>query len=510
MKSIGGIALLYSRTPTERKRDGRLGGEFLLIINFIVLLASPLLHSRGANYGQLFTVIAVFSLIGLIGLKVPWDKADHRANVIITLSIFSESAALSPQLHHATSILPVLMLAGFFYAGMVQDPRLLILNGTFGFLVTFFYMSADSPVTWVLVGPITTLAGLMIAGLLVHNRMLAAREDRIRNWQLKSMSEVGSTTLAFDTLAFVASSCNEILRGTGGVAVTWLQGQGAKDILISTSFNGTDLALLASPNLLDGSEKESGFFVSAQSNEYVFVENAALSNLDREAYRVFKYSSCIFFPLKMGSNRLGSVAVYWHRWMPRPSDEVIDAIGSFLDEASRIVAAQLDREDLTERLAIDELTRLNNRRSFFSALNLIEAGDSIVFLDLDNFKMLNDTLGHSEGDKELRAFGHVLKSLNRGGDLAARYGGEEFVLILKGSNELDSHLKVEQIRGAWSSVGRVTFSAGIATMVEGSNSAAVLICADRAMYAAKSNGRNRTETIGVSESALEGGDSLTM
>ncbi len=85
------------------------------------------------------------------------------------------------------------------------------------------------------------------------------------------------------------------------------------------------------------------------------------------------------------------------------------------------------------------------------------------------------------------------------------------MLLLKGADELDARLKVEQMRDAWSKLGRVTFSAGIATMVDGANSAAVLVCADRAMYMAKANGRNRTETGGVSESGSDsGGDVFTM
>lgn len=511
MKSLDGIPLLYTRSPSERKRDGRLGSVFLLIQNAILALSSPLLHDQGAKYAPMFSAIAIFSIIGFIGLKVPWEKLDHRTNIIVSISIFSEVATLSPQLRGGTAVLPILFLGGFFYAGMVQDPRLLVLNSTTAFLATLFYMSTDSAATWVIVGPITTLAGLSIAGALIHNRIIVERGDRIKSWQLASMSEVGSTIFAYDTLAFVASSCNEFLRGTGGVAATWLMGQGTGDVLVSTSFNGTDLASLVTPELVNGSEKESGFYIAALSSEYLFVENAALSKLDRKAHGLFKYSAVIFFPLNLGSNRLGAVAVYWHRWIPRPSDEVIAAMKSFLNEASRIVGAQLDREDLTQRLAIDELTKLQNRRSFFSELNTLEAGDSVIFLDLDNFKMLNDTLGHSEGDRELRNFGQVLRGLNRPGDVAARYGGEEFVLLLKGSDELDARLKVEQIRDAWSTVGRVTFSAGIATMVDGSNSAAVLVCADRAMYVAKKNGRNRTETGGVSESESEsGGDVFTM
>ena len=326
MKSLGGIALLYSRSPIDRRRDGRLGSVILIIQNLILTLSSPLFHNHGTSYAQIFSVIAIFSAVALIGLKVPWEKMDHRANVVVSMSIFCEVAAVSPQLHGGTSILPILLLAGFFYAGLVQDPRLLVLNSTTAFLATLFYMSVDSPTTWVIVRPITTLAGLSIAGALIHNRIVVESGNRIKSWQLASMSEVGSTAFAYDTLAYVASSCNEFLSGTGGVAATWLMGQGPGDVLVSTSFNGTSLAALVTPELVNGAEKESGFYIAALSNEYLFVENAALSKLDRRAHSTFKYSSVIFFPLKMGSNRLGAVAVYWHRWTPRPSDEVIDAI----------------------------------------------------------------------------------------------------------------------------------------------------------------------------------------
>ena len=509
VKSLDGPALLYARSAVERKRDGRLGSFILLIQNFVLLISSPLLHSGGIAYSKVFLVIAAFSLLAVCGVKLPWERFDHRVNAFLTLAIFVELPMIGVRASGAATLLPLFVVVGFVYAGTVQDPRLLVVNGAVSFLSTFLYISVGSAVTWIIIGPISTVTGLLLAGALIYNRIVIERSDRIRSWQIGAMSEVGSTSYAYDTLAYVASACNQFLGGTGGVAATWLMGQGVGDVLVSTSFNDSELASLVTPDLVKGAEMESGFYIAAFSREYVFVENAAISKLDRKAYSVFKYSSVIFFPLKMGSNRVGSIAVYWHRWTPVPSEEVIEAIKSFLDEASRIVCAQLDREDLTLRLAIDELTRLQNRRSFFTALNSLEAGDSIIFLDLDYFKVLNDNLGHSEGDKELRSFGSVLNSLNRPGDVAARYGGEEFVLLLKNSNELDARLKVEQIRDAWSEIGRVTFSAGIATMVEGSNSAAVLICADRAMYRAKSNGRNRTETQGVSEFESEVGVEVT-
>jgi diguanylate cyclase len=139
----------------------------------------------------------------------------------------------------------------------------------------------------------------------------------------------------------------------------------------------------------------------------------------------------------------------------------------------------------------DELTRLANRRDLESRLLRARAGDTLVMCDLDHFKALNDSLGHAAGDVVLRDFGSVLRGCLRGDDYAARYGGEEFVLILSETDGIQSLDVLGRLRRRWSDVHpEITFSAGYAWHTGELSVQTLLENADRAMYAAKREGRD--------------------
>ncbi len=167
-------------------------------------------------------------------------------------------------------------------------------------------------------------------------------------------------------------------------------------------------------------------------------------------------------------------------------------------------------EDLVRRLetiaATDPLTGLANRRAFNDALEqrfaeaTREGHDiSLMLMDLDGFKPLNDTLGHQQGDEVLRLAANVLRDNCRVSDIAGRFGGDEFVLLLNRAQYHDAlaiaHRITEQFeqqsREALAGigyVGRVTMSLGITSLRRcGASSGSTLIAqADKAMYAAKS------------------------
>jgi diguanylate cyclase (GGDEF)-like protein len=125
---------------------------------------------------------------------------------------------------------------------------------------------------------------------------------------------------------------------------------------------------------------------------------------------------------------------------------------------------------------------------------------SLTILDIDHFKQFNDTHGHQAGDEVLRGIGGVLTASARDMDFVARYGGEEFALVLPGTRLGEAKLAAERIRHAvaeaeFTFAGKklsVTVSAGLAELCEGETLASLLRNADTALYAAKSNGRNRS------------------
>lgn len=140
----------------------------------------------------------------------------------------------------------------------------------------------------------------------------------------------------------------------------------------------------------------------------------------------------------------------------------------------------------------DQLTSLANRRDLDERLAEAGPGDTVVIVDLDHFKRVNDTHGHGAGDAVLERFGHAIGQHLRRRDYAARYGGEEFVLIMPRTEPVQAVNLLRALRTEWAEEDQgVTFSAGIALIAEGSPPGSALAAADVALYRAKQAGRDR-------------------
>ena len=166
-----------------------------------------------------------------------------------------------------------------------------------------------------------------------------------------------------------------------------------------------------------------------------------------------------------------------------------------------------DNVQLSIEMAItDVLTGLHNRRYMESHLaTLVEQANArgkpltLLILDIDFFKSINDTYGHDAGDDVLREFAHRLKKSIRGIDLACRYGGEEFVVVMPDTDMTVAAMVAERLRRRIASEPfkiaqgdkSVTISIGIAALGAEDTPAQVLKRADQALYRAKHEGRNR-------------------
>ncbi len=184
-----------------------------------------------------------------------------------------------------------------------------------------------------------------------------------------------------------------------------------------------------------------------------------------------------------------------------------------LDEMDARIRSMIEKGKtylkLKEEATIDEKTGVANYRVFYTKLRdewersvRYALPLSIVMLDLDDFKRVNDTVGHPAGDRVLREFAMLVSGGARGTDLAARYGGEEFAMILPHTARERAVRVAERIRAAVADFSflepdhplRVTVSAGVATFASGPDIASaeqLLAAADRALYAAKKAGKNR-------------------
>jgi diguanylate cyclase (GGDEF)-like protein len=174
--------------------------------------------------------------------------------------------------------------------------------------------------------------------------------------------------------------------------------------------------------------------------------------------------------------------------------------------------ALLHRLDLAEarlrELAItDELTQAYNRRYFISLaeaelarIRRYGGTCTLAILDLDNFKTVNDTIGHLAGDEALREFSRECRKILRAGDTFARYGGDEFVVLLPNTSPKTAHEVLDRLRAtlAANHNGQLRLSAGIAGLDPAAPDLDQLVKrADDALYAAKRAGGDRVVDEGA-------------
>jgi diguanylate cyclase (GGDEF)-like protein len=169
--------------------------------------------------------------------------------------------------------------------------------------------------------------------------------------------------------------------------------------------------------------------------------------------------------------------------------------------AAQMVEMQSRYESEQKQATTDSLTGLYNRREFERRLAeaLAEAQPvSLVLLDVDHFKKLNDTYGHQEGDTALKNLGALLKGSVRLSDVPARVGGEEFAVLMPKTSPVEAEAIAQRLRLAIEAKALcrvpITASFGVSTSDPEVSGDRLYEAADRALYASKHAGRNRVTT----------------
>ncbi|WP_379161563.1 diguanylate cyclase [Paenibacillus sp. sgz5001063] len=182
---------------------------------------------------------------------------------------------------------------------------------------------------------------------------------------------------------------------------------------------------------------------------------------------------------------------YWSREADLLTEAVFSAVADIREQT----------DQLTQEAATDALTGLKNRRFMEYTLGQWIASEipfSLIVLDVDRFKFVNDTYGHVTGDEVLKHVAGVIVSSLRPDDMCHRYGGEEFIILLARTRPAEAFIVAERVRRALEQSkgpipSQVTVSQGIAHYpLHASEQEKLLEKADQALYLAKSNGRNRT------------------
>lgn len=186
----------------------------------------------------------------------------------------------------------------------------------------------------------------------------------------------------------------------------------------------------------------------------------------------------------------------------------IDKLNSLSKEdlINRLMEMNNENKALEKMATTDKLTNLHNRASYDDhiavQIDLAERSGhplSIIVIDLDKFKDVNDNYGHSFGDMVLKITAKTLNIKSRKSDIACRYGGEELILILPETSRAGAAVAAEKIRIAFEKINykkpdggsfKVTGSFGVASFSKGDTAQALFEKADKAVYNAKENGRN--------------------
>lgn len=269
-----------------------------------------------------------------------------------------------------------------------------------------------------------------------------------------------------------------------------------------------------SDSIVDKAITESKIYSTSDLKSIIGMFFPALSNEQLDYVVSDMHSkSCTIVPLHKSNNAFGCVLVSSER------EGVTDTESNFLSlyanqvELAITVAGLF--EEVRKQAVTDPLTGLFNRRYFEDTI-VKEAERSIrlkqpfslISLDLDYLKRINDTYGHQYGDLAIKTIANVLKKEARSIDVPARIGGEEFNVLLPGVDSKGASIAAERIRKSIANqvidtIGGVTASIGVATFTEHSDRIDELIeIADQAMYQAKLNGRNQVK-VAVKNSQID-------
>ena len=234
--------------------------------------------------------------------------------------------------------------------------------------------------------------------------------------------------------------------------------------------------------------------------------DGALRIVDKDAYEAPRTKDALVRQITLGGNVVGTIVVSYCTPVDSDDGDLLTLVARELSGPLRIAALV---EEAQMQASTDSLTGLMNRAAFTRAMNLeIERANrhlyplSVISIDVDHFKKINDLRGHAAGDRVLTALGKLLTSsgVHRRTDLSARWGGEEFVMAylstgldgaIVAAERLRSEIQAMVVTDADDQRIPVTASIGVATAHPGESLGEMLERADQAMYASKHGGRNR-------------------
>jgi len=463
-------------------RAAGLGGA-LFIAGGLVVASTEWWLPGGANRVALLVLALCAIACGLIVPVLPWRRWPRRAFIVLPIlgqSLLAVGWTLAPS---AMPYYLALYVLCYLYAGVTQGPgvSLWLLPVTLSTLS----IEATSSSSLAVNSAIVTVIAVLVAEVLAA---YTSRERRARDHVaslLEATRRLGNADSVEDAAAVAAELATTLLRCD--VATVYVAERDNPDVY-SNRVAGAAGALE-----VNIATEQTGIGVALRSGETLYVADAATSTIvSRRLVDATGTKSALFVPLPGRDGWAGAMAITWstpHGRLDPLSTQVLQVLGA---EVGRVLERLLASEQLAADVRTDPLTALGNRRGWDQALVDITAGDTVIMLDLDRFKDVNDRLGHAAGDQVLRAMAACLRSAARTGDCIVRYGGEEFAILLKRAGDEGAREYLDRVAVLWEADGAVTtYSAGCAVHHEGDAAHVTVRHADDALYLAKSQGRNR-------------------
>jgi diguanylate cyclase (GGDEF)-like protein len=486
----------------------RLLAPFALMTLLALLLTGPVTDARGLWEGRAAVTLTIVLVVA--GLAVPWRRLPTWTHPAVPLCYFVVIALLRDANGGGASgygplcVMPVFWLALF---GTRRQLALALAGVLALFTTPILLIGAPryQPTTewraallWTL---ILAIVGYRVNALVAEIKRRAriareseahaelhAREEAETQTSLQTMAELArEISTAADSRDLI---CVAAVSGAGATLATLIEpdGQGGFSV---TGAAGIPLAL----ERIQAEVQPDASLRAFYSRERVFItdtsSHAGLSPLliDRAGLK-----TVVFEPILRHDKPVGILCIGWKVARATLDNRTATVISYLAAEAG----AAIERADLVAQLdqlaRTDQLTQLPNRRSWdgqlTSAVSAQPSGQPfcIALLDLDHFKRYNDRNGHPAGDALLRDAAVTWRAQLRANDVLTRYGGEEFAILLPACSLPEATRVVERLRA---STPTVTCSAGLAQYEPGETAEQLTSRADRALYLAKREGRNR-------------------
>lgn len=490
-----------SKGPLERE----VVRQFVPFAAMGVLALATVALPPEPNDWRLVAVAAVLTVaIALCGLVVPWSRVPRWAWILPSISYFAvvgllrEAQGGSTSGYAALAILPIVWIA--LTLGR-REVAIGVAAGTALFLVPLTGIGGDgySSAEWrraiIWIG-VALIVGFSIESLVRRARTEAATAGR--RAEERAESERTLAAIAAIVREAAASSdvrdlvCRATIDVAGGAVATIVEPEGAEWLVVTGS-----AGLHGEPVRVRRGDAPSGSEIAFTRGERLLVADVRtdVQLARRLAADSPEIVSALYEPIVRDGRTIGVLAVGW--------SERVDELDSRRARAVQLLAleagAALERADLVSQLRqsslTDELTGLPNRRAWDDALEgtvrsatRTGSGLSVALVDLDHFKIYNDTKGHLAGDRLLKAAAASWRSVLRSGDMLARYGGEEFAVLLPNCALEEARYVLERLRGM--TPEDMTCSVGVAEWDGLESGASVVERADIALYHAKDAGRD--------------------